>query len=159
MTNFAKSKLGKVLIGLSFLVENILTTVTSLYLNIFLIISFKKHLYKKENNLIHRHHFNEILHHQDASGFDIMIHQEHHLHRSDKRLTFMIVILSMFTIVEHVIVVIANASHVLAPGTRSANLNLFAFLFLAIKYSMNMAMFSFFNTVFHKSLVKTFCLC
>ena len=158
VSEFAKSKLGKVFIGLSFFIRDILTTAVGLYLNIWLIVLFKRHVVKKErrfNNILNTN--NRCLNEEEQSTAQAnLITQTNSLHKTDRKLTFMIIVLSFSTFVEHLIFIVASVSYIVAPGPTTLNVNLSVFLFITIKYALNMFIFSFFNTRFHNSLIQTF---
>ena len=163
VSEFAKSKLGKVLIGLSFFIRDIVPTSVGLFLNIWLILLFKDHVIKKENSLMNKRRFNHVLNsnrclnEQEQSTAQANLTTEiNTLHRTDKTLTFMIIVLSFSTFVEHLIFIVASVSYIVAPCSTTLNINLSVFLFLTIKYSLNIFIFSFFNTRFQSSLRKSF---
>lgn len=158
VTEFGGSTYGKLIIGFTFLVKDILVALIGLFFNVLLMILFKKHVDKKEGDLKHKRHLNQVLQHNNKNAVSTesnMNIKEQLLRRSDKRLTYMIISLSILTFIEHLIIIIGNVSIIIIPGLTSSYLNLVTFVFLALKYSLNIVIFSFFNTIFHDSLMKS----
>lgn len=138
ITAFSESILGKVLTFGVFFVRDFLFLAIKLVLNIFSVISIRKYL-------------------AQISLFNIKhepIPKKHYITKTDRALTKMVIIGSLFTIFENIFFTIPNGYYLFVIDELSGYFTVISYVCIALKHGSNFFLFYFFHHSFRNELKK-----
>ena len=143
ISEFSASVYGKILTYLVFFIRDFLFLGIKVILNLVSVYAIRQHL-KKVNEC----------HSLNISVVTVICKKKSYVNETEKSLTKMVIVATLFSIMENIFFAVANGYYLIAINKTSGYLILVSYVAVALKHGSNFFLFICFNRSFH---IKNIC--
>jgi hypothetical protein len=150
-TNFGKSSIGVAIVGVIFLIKDVLFLLAEIAINLLSLLALKKYLNKRkkivlnainmENQSLDSNEANEMV--TTRVGSTRVRHN-----KINKNLTYMVLVICILSVIGHVLTIACAGAFMLSQDIASYNICFASILFISFKKFFNFFIFLLFNSLF-----------